>query len=248
MSLLSALRSILGDLGALFPRPQRGDWRSKVWFFLLVSVVCQAAFWWLSTPGPQLLRFAPLAPETALSGVLWAAATLLALPGLLFVLIGGSPTAAGMRLGDARFGLAAVAVATLVAIPVLYLASGDAALMNSYPWAGAWVGGTPGRLLGWAVVYAVYYLAFEAFYRGFLLHAVAEAWGRSAGLWVQALCATLVHLGKPLPELLAAAPASLLFGVIALRSRSVVYPALLHLVVGLTIDVAVLSRHGQLFP
>ncbi len=247
MNLPKALRLVLGDLASLFPRPVRGDWTTKVWYFLLVAVICQAGFWWLSTPGPSLVGYAPLAPQTALTGIIWSAVTLLALPGLMFVLIGGSPAAAGMRLGDSRFGLAAVGVCSVVAIPVLALASGDASLMASYPWAGSSVGGTFGLLLGWAVVYAVYYVAFEAFYRGFLLHAVAAAWGRSAGLWVQALCATLIHLGKPLPEMLAAAPASLLFGVIALRSRSIVYPALLHLVVGLTIDVAVLARQGLLF-
>ncbi|MBX3144262.1 MAG: CPBP family intramembrane metalloprotease [Trueperaceae bacterium] len=248
MSLLKALRLVLGDLGSLFPRTVRGEWSTKVWYFLLVAVVCQAGFWWLSTPGPNLIRHAPFAPDTALSGVVWAAVTLLALPGLMFILVGGSPAAAGMRVGDARFGFAAVGACTVVAIPVLALASGDASLQATYPWAGSWVGGSVGRLLGWAVVYAVYYVAFEAFYRGFLLHAVAAAWGRVAGLWVQALCATLIHLGKPLPEMLAAAPASLLFGVIALRSRSIVYPALLHLVVGLTIDVFVLARQGLLFP
>lgn len=247
MSLVSALRHVLSDLSALFPRPGSA-WGSKLWFFLLVALICQAAFWWLSTPGPQLMRFAPLSPESALSGVMWAAVTLLAVPGLIFILLGGSPAAAGLRVGDARFGLAAVAVCAVPAVPVLFLAAGDAALMSSYPWPGTWIGGSLGRLLGWAVVYAVYYLAFEAFYRGFLLHAVASAWGAASGLWVQALCATLVHLGKPLPEMLAAAPASLLFGVIALRSRSVVYPALLHLLIGLIIDVAVLARNGMLLP
>lgn len=247
MNPLLALRAILCDLAALFPRPTAA-WPSKVWFFLLVAVVCQAGYWWLSTPGPQLLRFAPLDPQVALAGIAWAVVTLFALPGLLFVVLGGKPAAAGLTLGDHRFGLGALVVCVLTAIPILLLASGDAGLMSSYPWAGSWVGSSWRTLAWWAVAYAVYYFAFEAFYRGFLLHAVASAWGVTAGLWLQAICATLVHLGKPLPEMLAAAPASLLFGIIALRSRSIVYPALLHLAVGLIIDVGVLARQGQLLP
>ncbi|HLU82138.1 MAG TPA: CPBP family glutamic-type intramembrane protease, partial [Trueperaceae bacterium] len=59
--------------------------------------------------------------------------------------------------------------------------------------------------------------------------------------------ATLIHVGKPLAEVIAALPASLLFGVMALRSKSILYPALLHLLIGLALDVAILARQGVLF-
>ena len=58
--------------------------------------------------------------------------------------------------------------------------------------------------------------------------------------------ATLVHLGKPLAEVMAAAPASILFAVIAVRSRSILYSLLLHLAIGLALDLAVLARSGHL--
>ena len=141
--------------------------------------------------------------------------------------------------------LSAVLGLAVVAVPLIALASGDAGLALTYPWAGAWPGESLGNLLLWVGVYFLYYLAFEAFYRGFVLHA-AMGLGTARAIWLQAIMATLVHLGKPLPEVLAAAPASLLFAVLALRSRSILYPALLHLVIGVTLDVAVLARAGQL--
>ena len=108
------------------------------------------------------------------------------------------------------------------------------------PWAGESLAPAP---LGGA--YFLYYLAFEAFYRGFVLTPPPAR--RCAGRALAAtIMATLIHLGKPLPELLAAAPASLIFGVLALRSRSILYPALLHLIIGLTLDVTLLARAGQL--
>ena len=65
---------------------------------------------------------------------------------------------------------------------------------------------------------------------------------------MQAFAATAVHFGKPLPETLAALPGSLLFGLMAVRARSIVWPALIHFVVGASTDVFSLYHQGQLFP
>ena len=242
MTPVRALRRVLADLAALAPR---GD---TTWFLLLAALVVQGAFWYLATPGPSVLGGAGREPLSALSSVAWTAVTLLLVPMALLRWVGVRPAEAGLRVGDARFGLSAVAALALIAVPVLVLASGDATLQAAYPWAGAWAGERWATLAAWAAVYALYYVSFEFFYRGFVLHVARASWGAAAGIWLQVAMATLVDLGKPLPEMIAAAPASLVFGVIALRSRSVLYPALLHWVIGLTLDVAVLARQGQLLP
>lgn len=242
MTLGGALRALLGDLAALFPR--RG---ARTWFLLAAATVLQVAFWYLASPGPQVIGLAPRDLPTAIVGITWSVVTLLAVPALLFTATGGSLREMGITRGDQRFGWPAVAVCVLIAVPVVALSSGDASgLANAYPWAGDDVGRSLGSLLGWALLYALYYLAFEAFYRGFLLRALEAPFGTVMAVWLQAFAATLVHLGKPLPEVLAALPASLLFGVIAVRTRSVVYPALVHLAIGLTLDVALLARAGTL--
>lgn len=242
MTLGGALRALLGDLAALFPRSG-----ARAWFLLAAAAVLQVAFWYLATPGPQVLSFAPRALDTAVVGITWSLVTLLAVPALLYTATGGSLREMGLTRGDRRFGWPATLVCSLIAVPVVALAAaGSPDLAANYPWAGPEVGQSIGSLLGWAALYALYYLAFEAFYRGFLLRALEAPFGTSWAVWLQAFAATLVHLGKPLPEVLAALPASLLFGVLAVRSRSVVYPAVLHLVIGLTLDVVLLARAGEL--
>lgn len=237
----AAVRQLWGDLLPLFKPAQ-----SRTWFLLFSALVVQAGFWYLATPGPTLLRFATPDIVTALSAIGWSLVFLLLLPALIFRLVVGRLDGAGLQWGDARFGLRALLGASVVAVPLILLSSGDASLALTYPWAGAWPGESLTNLLIWVVAYFFYYIAFEAFYRGFVLHGAARALGTTQALWLQTIMATLIHLGKPLPELLAAAPASLLFGVLALRSRSVLYPALLHLVIGVTLDGALLARAGGL--
>jgi membrane protease YdiL (CAAX protease family) len=241
--LTEALKRVLGDYASLF-----GLETARTWFLLGAATVLQVAFWYLATPGPGLFRFAPRDPATAIEGIGFAVATLFLAPALLHVLTGGSLRELGLRLGDHRFGFAAVAVCGPVGVLLMVLSSGPrSGLQAAYPWAGSAIGDSLTVLVVWAAVYGLYYLAFEFFFRGFLLKVLVPAVGTDLALWLQAMAATLVHLGKPLPEVIAALPASLLFGVIALRSRSILYPALLHLLIGLTLDVAILARQGALF-
>jgi membrane protease YdiL (CAAX protease family) len=60
--------------------------------------------------------------------------------------------------------------------------------------------------------------------------------GAGAANVLQAGIGTMAHLGKPPVELLAAFPASLLFGLIALRTRSIWYALAIHWAVGLALD------------
>jgi len=237
-----ALRLVLADLGELAPRGER----AKYWFLLLASLGLQAAFWYLATPGPTLLRLAPQDPVTALSSVAWSVVLLLAVPAVLYRALIGRLEWAGLRLGDWRFGLAAAVPLAVGAAVLMAFASSDPGLATTYPWPGPWAGRSLATMAIWLVAYACYYLSFEAFYRGFVLDVATRAASPAAAVWLSVVMATLVHLGKPVVEVLAAAPASLLFAVLAVRSRSVLYPALLHLVIGLSLDVAVLARAGHL--
>lgn len=237
-----SLRLVLTDLGELLPRGER----AKYWFLLLGSLGVQAAFWYLATPGPTLLRLAPQDPVTALGSVAWSVLLLLAIPAVAYRVLVGRLESAGLRLGDWRFGLAAAVPLALGAAVLMAFASSDPGLANTYPWPGRWAGADVGNLLIWLCAYACYYLAFEAFYRGFVLAVATRAASPTAAVWLSVVMATLVHLGKPIVEVLAAAPASLLFAVLAVRSRSILYPALLHLTIGLALDLAVLARSGHL--
>ena len=77
-----------------------------------------------------------------------------------------------------------------------------------------------------------------------MLRVLADHWGLEAAVWTQALLSTLIHLGKPPAETLAAFPAGFLFALLAVRTQSLLWPILLHLIIGLVTDATVLGRQG----
>lgn len=226
-------------------RAVRQGVRNPLYLSLSVAVLAQVGYWYLGSPGPSLLQGAPRTLPTALSNIGWAALLLLALPaGLLY--LRGDLGRVPLGPGNWRVGLPLTLGLGLAALGALSLGSGDAALQATYPWAGGWPGRSPLHFAAWGVMYALYYLAFEFFYRGFLLSVLEAHWGLEAAIWTQALLSTLIHLGKPLSETLAAFPAGFLFAFLALRTRSLVWPVVLHLVIGLATDAFVLRRQGLL--
>lgn len=242
MNPLRSVGVVFADLAQLFDRKH-----ARLWFLLTAAVLLQAGFWYFASPGPALMQFQPRNLLTGVTTVAWSLVLLMALPALLLAVVGIDLKHVGLRLGDVRFGLSAALGGSVIVIPLMYLGSFDKGLEATYPWAGAWVGRSLATIGLWAVIYGLYYVAFEFFYRGFLQSIVADAWGAPQAIWVQSLAATLIHLGKPMTELLAALPASLLFGALALRSRSVLYSTIIHLVIGLSTDVFVLYHQGLLF-
>jgi membrane protease YdiL (CAAX protease family) len=240
LSPLASLKLLFGDLRALLKPP-------KLALYLAAGLALQAAYWTLGSPGPQLLGDAPRGLGSALQNVAWALVLLLILPALLMRALGDAPMRAGLARGDLRFSLSLSLGALFVALPVLFVAAASPELQAVYPWAGDWPGRSPLHLLVWLGLYGLYYLAFEFFYRGFMLRTLEPHWGLPAAIWAQTVASTLVHLGKPLPETLGAIPMGLLFALIAVRGRSLVPAVLVHLTIGALTDTFALWHQGQLF-
>ena len=221
---------------------------SPLSWLMLFALLAQLAYWHLANPGPTLLGGAERSFETAIKGVAWSFICLAAVPiGVYLIFLKGSWLELGFCLGDWRWGSGAVLVLSLLFLPFLWLGSADASLQAAYPWAGSEVGRSLSSLLAWTAIYALFYLSFEVFYRGFLLKGFASFMGVAGSFWLQVLCSVLIHVGKPLPETLAAIPAGILFGWLTLRTRSLLYPILLHLMIGITTDIFSLTRQGLLF-
>jgi uncharacterized protein len=187
---------------------------------------------WLEVTGPRLSGLAAFGATFILLGVIPIALT----PWVH----GRSPREIGLGLGDGRRGLALLALGIPVAAVVGILSARDPSLAVIYPL------GAPGlaavsfgpHLLG----YLLYYTGFEYHFRGFLLLGLEGRLGSWGANFLQAGIATLAHLGKPPIELLAVYPASLLFGWVALRTRSIWYAVAIHWVVGVTLDYFLLVQ------
>ena len=142
----------------------------------------------------------------------------------------------GVGAGDWRWGLRFALVGAAVATPLVWIGSHDPAFQAEYPLTKlAGRSGTTWVL--WELTYLLYYLGWEAYFRGALLFGLRERLGVPGALALQTAISTLAHLGKPVGELLAAAPAGFLFGAAALRARSFLWPLLLHWFVGALMDV-----------
>lgn len=154
----------------------------------------------------------------------------------------------GMGLGDVRAGLAITALFLVVMLPAVFIASQTEAFKGQYPLAGnaaftAFAGqkGKEAHSLSLFAVYEAayfaYFIGWEFLFRGWLLNGFLPHYGRSGAILIQLLPFVIMHLGKAEPEALGSIVAGIALGVLALRTRSFWYGAILHGVIAVTMDV-----------
>jgi len=147
----------------------------------------------------------------------------------------------GLQWGDRRFGLIFTATALVVLIiPSAFLAARMPDVRLEYPLATAVT--IRGDLL---VVYEaayvlVYYLAWEFFFRGFMLFPLARVFGGVNAILIQTIPSCLVHIGKPESEVTGSIIAGIILGTLALRTGSIWYGWILHATLGVLVDLLVL--------
>lgn len=136
---------------------------------------------------------------------------------MLMVVFRSRPADYGFGLGDWRAGLVLTGAGILLATPVIWLAARQPAMQAYYasrsaglPWS------TFLDLIGW-----------EFFFRGFILWTYARKFGPE-GIWLQAVPFALAHVGKPSIEALSTIFGGFAFGWLGYRTRSFLYPFLLH--------------------
>jgi membrane protease YdiL (CAAX protease family) len=225
-----------------------GTWERKVdaraALILLAASVLPAVYRCFGSPAFYERHWAPLIGGGALAPMHAVLYAWLSVFVLFFVVPAAvarfglklSLRALGRRIGDARAGLVLLAVILPSAVAALLPTSRMADFRAEYPLYHA-----AGRRLAvfilYELCYAVYYLGWEFFFRGFMLFGLAGAFGAVNAVLIQTIPSTLAHIGKPVPEVFAAVLAGLVFGAIALRTRSILYVFLLHYLIGVTLDV-----------
>jgi len=131
-----------------------------------------------------------------------------------------SPARYGFRLGDWRAGLALTAGACAALTVVMLLIGRTSDFQGYYEHA------TETRIPFW-LNDGIELLGWEFFFRGFLLFALYRTCGPLA-LILQAVPFTLAHMGKPELETLSCIFGGTAFGYVAWRTRSFLYPFLIH--------------------
>lgn len=133
-----------------------------------------------------------------------------------------NPREYGFSLGNWKLGIAYTLLGVLIMAPVIYfLGRGNTSMQTFYarfliglPWT------TFLDLVGW-----------EFFFRGWILFAYARKYGHDA-LWLQAVPFAMAHAGKPEIETLSTIFGGFLFGWVAWRTKSFIYPFLIHWFIG----------------
>lgn len=190
------------------PGAFKGAWHAAIWraavaiiaSTLLLVVDSYHAFW-----GNQLLTRTLLYLVVPL--------------GIILLVFREPPAHYGVRVGDWRAGLrwtlgacaGLAALMSLVARTPSFREYYSSAASGHLFWLADGV-----ELLGW-----------EFFFRGFLLFALYRACGPLA-LLLQAVPFTMAHIGKPELETLSCIFGGAAFGYIAWRTRSFLYPFLIH--------------------
>ncbi|MET0285793.1 MAG: CPBP family intramembrane glutamic endopeptidase [Polyangiales bacterium] len=156
--------------------------------------------------------------------------------------------ASGQRVRDQALGsitgrrlLPYVGLYALV-LPALLVAALRPEFVRYYPFyrfAGrSWL-----DLLGWELLYALHFVALEFFFRGWWLTQLRPRLG-SLAVYVAMVPYCMIHFTKPLLEVVAAIPAGLVLGLLAMQARSIWGGALLHVAVAWTMDALALAQSG----
>jgi len=124
----------------------------------------------------------------------------------------------GFGLGDWKAGIALTIGGIIIMSPILWVVGrGDPAMRAYYQ---PMVSGLP-----WSTILDLF--GWEFLFRGWLLFGYAQKFGPEA-IWLQAVPFALAHLGKPEVETLSTIFGGFAFGWIAWRTKSFIYPLLIH--------------------
>ena len=131
----------------------------------------------------------------------------------------------------------------LVVLPLVIVASRWPDFVEKYPlYSGA--GNSWTEFLIWEFAYAMYFVALEFFFRGFMLFTMARYIGAYA-IFVMALPYAMLHFGKPFAETIGSVIAGAALGTLALRTRSIFGGVLIHITIAWAMDIAaIVAAHN----
>jgi len=144
----------------------------------------------------------------------------------------------GLTVGDWRKGFPlTIFLIIVIAGLMLYPSSQTVDFRNIYPFdKGA--GESIFSFLRFEILRGLFfYTAWEFFFRGFLLFGLRTFVGDWIAICIQTIPSCLWHIGLPTGEIFASIVAGILFGIIAVRTNSILWVFLLHYLIGVLLDL-----------
>ena len=143
----------------------------------------------------------------------------------------------GFQLGDWKLGLKQIIIFyPLISILLLYPSSHTAEMINFYP-LDSEAGNSIFSFLRFQFLRVfLFYTVWEFFFRGFMLFGLRRYVGDWVAICIQTIPSCLWHIGMPAGEIFASIFGGILFGAMALKTKSIFYPFVLHCLIGITLD------------
>jgi len=147
----------------------------------------------------------------------------------------------GIRLGDWRWGLPAVLILfILISVVIIYPSSQTAEIRTFFPYDKS-AGDTAYSFIRLQFFRGLlFYSVWEFFFRGFILFGLRKYFGDWMAICIQVIPSCLWHLGLSAGEIFISIAAGLLFGAMAIRTRSILWPFLLHYLIGIILDLFII--------
>jgi membrane protease YdiL (CAAX protease family) len=146
----------------------------------------------------------------------------------------------GLGLGRWREGLVWLAIGIPIATVAGWIAAGEPAMQAIYPLDRA-LSTEASVFIPHALRNFLYFGAWEILFRGVLLFGLKGRIGAGPANAAQTGLSVTAHFGRAMTETFSAIPAGLVFGWIGLRLRSIWYVAVIHWVVGTSMDWFILA-------
>jgi len=145
----------------------------------------------------------------------------------------------GFRMGDWKFGAKAFLILGPVMMALTYPSSRMESFVAEYPlYKGAGV--SPPIFIVYSLLYLVYYLGWEFFFRGYMQFGLKGRLGDANAILVQTLASCLLHIGKPDAEIYSSILGGIVWGMVVFRAGSLLPALLLHWLLGISLDAFII--------
>jgi len=145
----------------------------------------------------------------------------------------------GLSLGNHKKSLQFIAIGLPLMALLAYISSKNPDFQVEYPlYRGLLT--EQNSLSIYFIIYGLYYLGWETFFRGFMLFGLLDDYGKNASILIQTIPSCLMHIGKPDAEIFASILAGIVFGWVVLRCRSIWPIFICHWGLGVFLDIFII--------